>query len=201
MILPQNIVTLWLNDFTKSLSLMKNQANQAISPDDQLGNSTSKTKRKEQMEELQDLGVKLIDLSLEQLNRFDLPSTLFDAIKLAKTLKANGAIRRQNQYIGKLMRDIDTTLIRDRLDELNGISSKSTAILHLCENWRDQLLDSNDKLNEFIHAYPHCDINALRTLVRVVRKEQEAGQNRNYRKLFQLIRSTIEDVGERKRLP
>src|SRR3990167_5979853 len=96
-----------------------------------------KTKRKAHMDELQHLGTLLIELSKDQLAKFTLPEPLLDAIRLAQKITANGAIRRQRQYIGKLMRNVDSDYIRDKLAEVNNESALSTKVLHLSEGWRE----------------------------------------------------------------
>lgn len=153
----------------------------------------SRTKRKEQVEALQDLGVELVKTSKEKLAKLDLPANLFEAIKMAQKITANGAIRRQYQYIGKLMRQVDAEAIKSRLEYLNGDDVKSTQIFHLSEKWRDELLNSGDEvLNRFSATYSNFDIGELRSLLRAVRKERELHQNRNFTKLFRLIRTIIE---------
>lgn len=153
----------------------------------------SRTKRKEHVEELQDLGMELAKLSKDKLKKIELPENLREAIKESQRLTANGAVRRQNQYIGKLMRTVDADSIRTQLDYLNGDSVKSTQVLHLAERWRDQLLDNDDALNQFIANYPNFDIGELRSLIRSVRKERELQQNRNFTKLFRFIKLVIEE--------
>lgn len=153
----------------------------------------SRTKRKEHVEELQDLGMELAKLSKDKLKKIELPENLREAIKESQRLTANGAVRRQNQYIGKLMRTVDADSIRTQLDYLNGDSVKSTQVLHLAERWRDQLLDNDDTLNQFIANYPNFDIGELRSLIRSVRKERELQQNRNFTKLFRFIKLVIEE--------
>ena len=152
----------------------------------------SKTKRKEQMHDLQSLGSQLVKCSKDKLNKLDLPPLLLEAIKLAQKITANGATRRQHQYIGKLMREVDAEAIRNKLEYLNGDSLKSTQTLHLSEKWRDALLASDDALNQFTQSFSGFDIGELRTLLRSVRKEQQIQQNRNFTKLFRLIRRIIE---------
>ncbi|HRG61802.1 MAG: DUF615 domain-containing protein [Neisseriales bacterium] len=153
----------------------------------------SRTKRKEQVEALQDLGVELVKTSKEKLAKLDLPANLFEAIKMAQKITANGAIRRQYQYIGKLMRQVDAEAIQSRLEYLNGDDVKSTQIFHLSEKWRDELLNSGDEvLDRFSATYSNFDIGELRSLLRAVRKERELQQNRNFTKLFRLIRTIIE---------
>jgi len=153
----------------------------------------SRTKRKEHVEELQELGIELIKYSKDKLAKLDLPANLLEAIKQAQKLTANGAIRRQCQYIGKLMRNVDADAIRAKLDYANGDSVKSTQTLHIAERWRDQLLETDVALDKFIAAYSGFDISDLRSLVRSVRKERELQQHRNFTKLFRLIRTIVEE--------
>lgn len=63
----------------------------------------SKTKRKEQMNDLQDLGIELVKLGKDKLKQLDLPDYLLEAIKEAQRLTAHGAIRRQQQYMHPLV--------------------------------------------------------------------------------------------------
>jgi ribosome-associated protein len=151
----------------------------------------SKTKLKKQMDDLQQLGLELVRLSDKQLAQFELGDSLLEAIKFARTIKANGALRRHCQYIGKLMRTVDEVYVRETLLVVMGESHHNTRILHECEQWRDKLLASDDELNLFIAKYPNTDITELRQLIRSVRKELIAGKNKNYRGLFQLIRQQI----------
>jgi ribosome-associated protein len=154
----------------------------------------SKTKAKRQMEDLQYLGMELVRLSRAQLAKFDLPDSLLTAIKEAQKITANGAIRRQNQYIGKLMRNVDAEAIQQKLDEINGKHLGSVRKLHDCEKWRARLLANDAELNLFVTEYTVGDINQLRTLIRQVRKELQQNKSHNYRKLFQFIREIIDGI-------
>ena len=163
----------------------------------------SKTRRKQEMHARQDLGEELVALSEAQLAELDLPERLLDAIVLAKAITKFGALRRQMQYIGRLMRDVDTAPIAARLDQWQGRSREATAYLHTLERWRQRLLDSDTAATELATAYPGCDLQRLRTLVRNARREPGAsgdstpGQTRSYRELFQELRSIIpERAGE-----
>lgn len=153
----------------------------------------SKTRKKEQMNDLQDLGIELVGFGKEKLAKLDLPQNVLEAIKEAQRLTANGAIRRQYQYIGKLMRHgIDAEGLRKKIDYLNGDSVAATRILHLSEHWRDKLLAEDDELQKFIVEYGNFDIGELRSLIRLVRKERENQQNKNYTKLFRTVKLIIE---------
>lgn len=77
----------------------------------------SKSQRKRDMIALQKIGETLVALPTTQLAKIPLEEKLLEAILVAKTLKSHGAIRRQLQYIGKLMRDADVSLIEKALDK------------------------------------------------------------------------------------
>ncbi len=152
----------------------------------------SKTKLKEQMHDLQDLGIELTKLSEQKLAKFELPQGLLDAINLAKKIKSNGALRRQYQYIGKLMRSLDSEYIRDMLAYVNQDSVKSTKQLHLCEKWRDDLINDSNVLTKFISQYPNCDYSDLKRLIINSRSEVAAKRLKSTRELFKFIRDIVE---------
>lgn len=89
---------------------------------DQLDNhpsSPSKSQRKRDMHALQALGEHLLTLNERQLQRLALPDPLLDAIHACRALREREALRRQRQYIGRLMRDIDAAALRDVLAALD----------------------------------------------------------------------------------
>ncbi|TFG42094.1 MAG: DUF615 domain-containing protein [Chromatiales bacterium] len=67
----------------------------------------SKSARKRGYLALQKLGEELITLKQSELDSLPLDESLLEAITEAQQIKAHGALRRQKQYIGKLMRHID----------------------------------------------------------------------------------------------
>ena len=66
----------------------------------------------------QKLGEELIPLQESDLRAMDLDEDLLDALLEAKRLKKHGALRRQKQYIGKLMARVDPEPIRAALERL-----------------------------------------------------------------------------------
>lgn len=170
-----------------------NNMNEFLEHEAESDEPLSRTKRKEHVEELQKLGIELVKTSKEKLAKLNLPDNLLEAIKMAQKITSNGAIRRQYQYIGKLMRSVDEQQIRRDLEYLNGDDRAATMILHLSEKWRDELLLEDGALNRFIDRYNIPDIGELRGLIRSVRKERENNLNRNYTKLFRLIKSIVEE--------
>ena len=64
------------------------------------------------------MGEQLISLKESDLSRLPLPETLLEAVRAARRIKARGGLARQKQYIGKLMRDLDTAQIEEALANL-----------------------------------------------------------------------------------
>jgi ribosome-associated protein len=152
----------------------------------------SKTRIKKQMHELRDLGKELTDLSKDQLAQLDIPESLLDAILEMKTINKFGAQRRQIQYIGKLMREVDPAPILAKLDAWKGKSQQHTAYMHLLERWRDRLMESDSALTELLAAHPAADAQHLRALLRNAHKEIETNKPpKNYREIFQVLRQII----------
>ncbi len=159
---------------------------------DELDLPPSKTKVKKQMHELQDLGEQLTGLSKEHLAELDIPDNLRDAVREVKKIKSFGAIKRQMQYIGKLMRDIDPAPIQAKLSEWNGTSRQHVAWLHQVERWRDRLLEDHDALTELLAAHPGADVQHLRALIRnAIKEKEQLKPPKNYREIFQVLREII----------
>ena len=157
----------------------------------------SKTKLKAEADAAQNIGKKLIDLSKDRLIKLDLPEALFDAVLEAKRLTANGAIRRQLQYLGRLMRDIDSAPIVEQLQAWEGKNTQENARFHSMERWRDRLIVEPAALQEFLTLYPQADIQQLRTLIRNAQKELLANKPpKSSRELFKLIRELSEGASE-----
>jgi ribosome-associated protein len=156
----------------------------------------SKTRRKRAMHALQDLGEALVELNAERLAALDLPEPLREAVDEARRLKAFEARRRQMQYIGRLMRDVDPGPIRARIDAWEGNSRLHTAWLHDLERWRERLLADVDALAELARTYPGADLQHLHNLVRNARAESAAGKPpRHYRSLFRALKELLPEPG------
>jgi len=148
----------------------------------------SKTKQKEAMHELRDLGAELVELSVGQLKRINVPETIFDAVRECQKITAHGARRRQVAYLGKLMRGVDDEPIRAGLAMLRGESSAETARLHRLERFRVRLLEDEAVLAEIAALWPAVDLQHLRTLRRNALKEKENNKPpKNFRAIFQVL--------------
>jgi len=158
----------------------------------------SETKRKAEADAQQTLGKKLLDLTKEQIGKLHLDDSLHEAVLEAKRLTSNGAIKRQLQYIGKLMRTAEIEPIKEQLARWEGKNNAENARFHGLERWRDRLIteastSKSDILQEFVAKYPHAEIQKLRTLIRNASREQVARKTlKSSRELFKLIREITE---------
>ena len=157
----------------------------------------SKTKLKAEADAAQNIGKKLIDLSKDRLIKLALPEALLDAVLEAKRLTANGAIRRQLQYLGRLMRDIDSAPIVEQLQAWEGKNTQENARFHSMERWRDRLITEPAALQEFLALHPQADIQQARTLIRNAQKELANNKPpKSSREIFKLIRELSEAASE-----
>ena len=169
----------------------------------------SKTDLKQKSNELQKLGEDLLglrtDLMQQLLTLGHLPDLLHEAVLSAKKITDFEGKRRQMQYVGKLMRKLDSTqveAIRDALNVQHNGSAEETQLLHLAEAWRERLLKDDSAMEEWQNTSPGSDSQQLRALLRQARKDglpDKAAvsqgllprQGRAYRDIFQILRQHL----------
>jgi ribosome-associated protein len=160
--------------------------NSAMQPD-----FVSKTQRKREMHELQQLGAALAELPTSQLEALPLPEELAAAVREAHRITSHEGRRRHMQYIGRIMREIDAEPIRAALEDLQGRSNVARARHRRIEQWRERLLQDDGALTEFAREHAHVDLQALRTLIRNARAEIAAQRAPHaQRALFRALRET-----------
>ena len=153
----------------------------------------SKTHRKKTMHDLQELGAQLVDLNRERLGEIALPLELLRAVQEAKRIKAREARRRQLQYIGRLMRDVDPMPIRAKLDAWSGNSNAETALHRSAERWREELLSKEGALNAFASKFPNHDLQPLKKLISASAMELSLGRApRHNREIYRIVRAMID---------
>lgn len=134
----------------------------------------SKTKKKKEALSLQVLGKKLVELPANIIKDIDLPVEIYNAVKFAKTIRPYGALRRQIQYIGTLMRKIDPAPVQEALLNIEQGNYRKNAEFRAAEKLRDELIAGNDmRIEEIFKKCPDADRQQLTQLVRNARKETE----------------------------
>ncbi len=150
----------------------------------------SKSQRKRDCDTQQKISDRLLKLQPDQLALIDLPAALEEALKEAHHIRSNSALKRQRQYLGKIMRTCDSTKIENQLNAVIHRNDINTAHFKKLEKWRDRLIE-NDKqvLGEIIRELPDLDRHHVHNLVRQAAKEASADKPpAASRKLFKYLR-------------
>ncbi len=165
-----------------------------MEPDDFI----SKTRRKKRMHDLQAVGSALVELSAEQLARLELPEALREAVEDARRVTKHEARRRQMQYIGRVMRDIDPGPIVEQLAALQAPSRRQTALFHVAERWRRDIVADPEAVERFVREVPGADAHRLRALADGAREERRTGAPpRRFRELFHVLNALLQDPVKR----
>ncbi|WP_420467348.1 ribosome biogenesis factor YjgA [Panacagrimonas sp.] len=160
----------------------------------------SKTQVKQQMLDLQEIGVELLKLSGAQLANVPMDDRLRAALREHGRMPTREAKRRHMQFIGRLLRETDAEPARQALID---IRTGEARVLAHAERWREDLLAADTAMTDWIARYPHSQIQPLRNLVRKARRElaelealqPEGGalrsKSRAYKELFQVLRGVL----------
>lgn len=168
------------------------------SDDDHGFEGPSKSQLKREMEDLQNLGVALLDLPMSQFEALDLDERMRDALEQLRRLHGqHGARKRQAQYVGKLMRNADVEPLRRAIAERNAVLVSEVRALKAVEQWRERLLTEANALQAWVQQHPHCDTPEFRSVVAQARREYaakiagNASTPRHTRELFKLLRDAM----------
>jgi len=159
----------------------------------------SKSAKKRQFHALQDVGERLIELTDEQLGQIDTDEDLSEQVRIAKKMSAHGALRRQKQLIGKLMRNIDSAPILSALELFGGTEQIQKAVFRDAERWRDRLVDEgNNAMTAFFEGRDQPS-ETLASLLAALTRATDADTRKHIRKkifreIHQLLLSDVHHI-------
>jgi ribosome-associated protein len=157
--------------------------------------SPSKSQIKRECHHLQDIGDEILKLNSEDIKSLELPDELAQAIATALKIKSRSGLKRQRQYIGKLLRATDSEAIESRLRKIQHRHDTNTAQFKRLERWRDKLIDNDrEAFNEIITRFPDIDRQHINQLIRSAHQQKK--QNKPpaaARKLFRYLRELEEN--------
>jgi ribosome-associated protein len=152
----------------------------------------SKTRRKKDSHDLQDLGEALVAMPDGRLVDLPMDESLLDAIRQYRVTRTHEGRRRQMQYIGKLMRRNDPEPLREAVAAMQLGQAKDALALHDAERWRNELIASDSALDTWLADHPQADVQQLRSLIRAARKDASAAPEQRsgkaFRELFRFLR-------------
>ncbi len=155
------------------------------------GERPSKSQLKREMTALQELGERLLRVPPQKLRTLPIPEALVEAVELAQRIGASReGLRRQRQYIGRLMRDVDPAPLRAALDGDGAAHRAEVAAMHAAERWRERLLAEADALEALRARHGDAAVANLVRLVAGARAELAGGApGRHYRELYRALRA------------
>ncbi len=155
----------------------------------------SKSQLKREMTALQALGERLLALPAAKLRGLPLPEQVIEAVELAQRIRdSREGLRRQRQYIGRLMREIDPQPLRDALHAEGAAHRAEVAAMHAAAHWRERLLAEPAALDELVGRSAACAALAgeIARLAEDARAEAARSQpGRGHRELFRTLRDAL----------
>ena len=163
----------------------------------------SRSQKKRESTALQKRGEELAALSPALWKELPLTPGLHDALREAAALKSREALRRQMQYIGRLMRELDDDeqqALLDGLDALRDAARQDAGQMHRLEALRDELLASGTTdeteceaaISRIVSLHPALDPARLRHLAEAAVADREKKRPpKHARELFRYLRSVL----------
>lgn len=128
----------------------------------------SRTQLRNEARALDDLAEELVGLPPGRLRALPLSDELREGIALAKRITSHEASRRQNQYLGRLLRDVDVEALRAALAD--GPSEQHRRAVR----WRDRILSrGEDAIDAFLAEHPDADRQQIRALWRLAQQDPD----------------------------
>ena len=152
----------------------------------------SKSEKKRRTLELQTLGEQLIEMDPERLQAIDTDPALIDAVLAARGMRAHGALRRQKQLIGKIMRGVDPAPIRQALAESRRQGQDEKRLFGVTEQWRDRLCEEGSPALQAFREATGDDAAAVAEALILFEHADNSTRRRNASKrLFRDIRAVL----------
>ena len=147
----------------------------------------SKTQLKKEADNIQRFGIDISYLPDQKIKELSLSDEIIEAIIFYKEIKKNSAKRRQAQFLGKLLRDFDLSMVIKEMDTIKASSRLQIKYEHEAELWREKLINDQSALSEYINQY-QPDLTNLNQTISSARKEYQSNKkSKNYRNLYRII--------------
>ena len=176
----------------KNLALAQERAagNIAVSDDEFDDEGPSRSQLKRESAAVQELGEELCKLPGQVLKDLGVDEDLREAIIVWQKTASHEGKRRQMQYVGRLMRNVDTRRLFLAWQKFKADGAAAAKDLHEIEELRQRLLDDAPGVwSEVFSKFPDIDRHELEHLVKEAKEEQKAGKPpRAFRAVFRFLR-------------
>lgn len=153
--------------------------------------SRSSVKRRAELAEK--VGLELTQLPRERLDLLPLSEETKDAIVEYTTITARGGGRRQLQYIGRLMRNVDLDAVMAAIEAERAGDREEARRFRRAEEWRARLIDEGEPaVLEFARAHDTADVDELLKMVAKAKREAKESDKLTHRRaLFRYVRDRL----------
>ena len=158
----------------------------------------SRTKKKQQAKQIEQIAEQLVDLTDKQFSQIDLPVAVAREAEQARLTKGRSSQRRQLKHLAGMLRKSEDALdsLLRQLESLDQVSRGEKKQFHQLEKLRDRLcaeVSFTDAFNEMLELIPGIDRKAISRLARSV---QQHDDRRAYREIFRRLRDALADDQE-----
>ena len=152
----------------------------------------SKSVRKKEQLELQQLGEQLIGFTAEELRALPIDDRLREAALAASKMHAHGALRRQKQLIGKLMRTCDPEPIRRAVAARAAGDRQAKRVFADAERWRDRIVaEGTGAIRLFCEQVGTADEPLVELLARIRSAPNDRVEKGLRRQLFREVHDAL----------
>ncbi len=150
----------------------------------------SRTKKKQQAKQVEQIADQLVGLSDKQYSQLDLPVIVAQEAESARVTKGHSSQRRQLKHLAGMIRKSEGALesLMKQLANLDQVTRGEKKQFHKLEKLRDRLCDADSfavAFDEMLELIPDIDRKAISRLARSV---QQHDDRRAYREIFRRLR-------------
>lgn len=150
----------------------------------------SRTKKKQQAKQVEQIADQLVGLSDKQYLQLDLPAIVAQEAESARVTKGHGSQRRQLKHLAGMIRKSEGAFesLMKQLANLDQVTRGEKKQFHKLEKLRDRLCAVDSfavAFDEMLELIPDIDRKAISRLARSV---QQHDDRRAYREIFRRLR-------------
>lgn len=159
-----------------------------VAQDDDL--PLSRTKKKQQAQQIALLAGQLCELSDNRFDRMDLPPEIVEEAQTVRRTGGRGSAKRQLKYLAGLLRESPDAVesLQAQLEGMDQVDRSDKKQFHTLEQLRDRLCDPqqfDQVCRELQDKAPQLD---MKTISRLARSVHQHGDKRAYREIFKRLR-------------
>lgn len=150
----------------------------------------SRTRKKQQAQQIGKLAGELCELSDNRFGRIDLPAEIIAEAQTVRQTGGRGSHKRQLKYLAGLLREHPNAVesLKLQLEEMDQIDRSEKKQFHSLEQLRDRLCDPQQFGQALLELQDRAAQFDIKTITRLARSVHQHGDKRAYREMFKRLR-------------